>query len=329
MKRLSTDQSLAAFAGQFVPLKLTTDGNPEWSKWARRYRHEGGSIPIIYVIRADGEKLYARSGSLQGNELPQMLATVLQQAGRTFSNAETALLTASVEEAKSAVNQEDYTTAAKSLGRLAELGSLGKLSSFSSLALEADKLVQQTQAQGRNSLSQAQKKLENPKTAFDGVLSLLEAETAYSAFGDLKKEIGAALREVQRNKALKEPIQQAESVLRARRYAASSNASTRKQAIRVYEQVITRFSGSPAETVARRELASLSPDSAILKTPSAAPDENAFRTWTDKTGTVKIEAKYVQQKQGHVQLQKPDGSLIATPISLLSEADQEYLKTQE
>ena len=59
LKRLETDESLAAFAGQFVPLKLVTTGqNEEWSSWSQKYPHEGRTIPVLFVVRADGKKIY-------------------------------------------------------------------------------------------------------------------------------------------------------------------------------------------------------------------------------------------------------------------------------
>jgi hypothetical protein len=42
-----------------------------------------------------------------------------------------------------------------------------------------------------------------------------------------------------------------------------------------------------------------------------------------------VEARFIQQKAGYVQLQKRDGSLIAVPISKLSDDDQVYLKDRE
>jgi hypothetical protein len=44
LKRLQTDQSLARYAGWFIPLKIETRGE-QWSQWASKYRHEGNTIP--------------------------------------------------------------------------------------------------------------------------------------------------------------------------------------------------------------------------------------------------------------------------------------------
>lgn len=166
MNRLSTDRTLSAFKGQFVPLKLTTDGNPQWSGWVRQYPHEGRGIPILYVVRADGEKLYAQSGALEGADLPRMLLATLQQSGRTFNDAETLLLDASVTEAKAALEAENHAAAARSLSRLAKLGAVGDLKSFSALAIEADTIAKQLVETGQASIDEAKGKLDDPQRAF-------------------------------------------------------------------------------------------------------------------------------------------------------------------
>jgi len=45
---------------QFVPLKVETAGEP-WQKWATKYKPEGKGIPIIYVIRSDGQMMYGKT----------------------------------------------------------------------------------------------------------------------------------------------------------------------------------------------------------------------------------------------------------------------------
>ncbi len=56
LERLQRDQSLARYAGWFIPLKIETNGS-EWGKWVSRYQHEGNSIPIVFVVRADGQRV--------------------------------------------------------------------------------------------------------------------------------------------------------------------------------------------------------------------------------------------------------------------------------
>jgi len=54
-----------------------------------------------------------------------------------------------------------------------------------------------------------------------------------------------------------------------------------------------------------------------------------IRTWSSATGTYKTEAELVQLKDdGTVVLKKKDGGVIEVPLSKLSAADQQYLRTQ-
>lgn len=59
---------------------------------------------------------------------------------------------------------------------------------------------------------------------------------------------------------------------------------------------------------------------------SSAAEE--YRSWTDKTGKFRTEAKFVELKDGHVHLKKKDGSQVAVDIATLSLADQEFAKAQ-
>lgn len=53
-----------------------------------------------------------------------------------------------------------------------------------------------------------------------------------------------------------------------------------------------------------------------------------FRTWTDSTGKRKIEAKLLEFKLGKVKLQRSDDKVFELPLSLLSQADQEFVQRE-
>ena len=61
LERLKTDVSLARYSGWFVPLKIDIKGE-QWGPWATKYKYEGRGIPILFVVRSDGEQLF---GSVQ------------------------------------------------------------------------------------------------------------------------------------------------------------------------------------------------------------------------------------------------------------------------
>lgn len=52
------------------------------------------------------------------------------------------------------------------------------------------------------------------------------------------------------------------------------------------------------------------------------------REWSDSTGKFKIEAEFVELKDGKVSLKKADGTLLSIPLDKLSKADRDFVNTQ-
>jgi len=52
------------------------------------------------------------------------------------------------------------------------------------------------------------------------------------------------------------------------------------------------------------------------------------RKWADSTGKYAVEAEFLEVQDGKVRLKKDNGSIIAVPIDKLSQADQEFVKSQ-
>jgi len=58
-------------------------------------------------------------------------------------------------------------------------------------------------------------------------------------------------------------------------------------------------------------------------------DDEAARTWSDKTGKFKVKAKLLSNAEGKIKLLKEDGLVITVPIDRLSEADQKFLNEKD
>lgn len=327
LKRLETDKSLSAFAGQFVPLKVTTDGNPEWSKWARKYPHEGNGIPILYIIRADGKKLYARSGSLPGDALPKMLFTALRQTGRSFSSTETRIWQRSVESAEKAMQKKDLALAAKSLAPLKKFGSLDKVQSFSRFVVSAKKMATEIEKQADASLQKAIDSFATSKPTLDAIYTLVRSESSYASFPKVKAKATQAIGKVKRNQVWRETLEQAKALYRARSYLESPSKTIRKRAATALEGIIRKYPGTEVCSMARTELKRISPTSSAL-TDKPSPVAS-FRQWTDSTGQFKTEAKLVSFEGGKVTLLRKNGQKIVIPIERLSRADQKLLRKQK
>lgn len=310
------------FAGQFVPLKLTTDGNPEWSAWARKYPLDGNGIPRLYVVRADGEKLYGGIGAPPGNQLTQMLYATLQKAGRRFSAEEVTLLKTSVKSAEEAMTGNDHPRAALELSRLSKLGEVGQLGSYAEPALAADKIAQKLIDSSDSMIEEAVTDLQQSDTRFLGALALADSQWRYAGFPQVQSKIANAIKTAKRDKEATPSFAQAEALVRARRLAASDRTSVRKQAATSYETVIRRFPGTEADKLARQELTAISPNAKILQTPVGAE----LRVWTDATGRFTIEATLIQANATTVTLKKKSGEEITLPVAKLSQPDQAFLK---
>jgi hypothetical protein len=304
---------------QFVPLKVDTDGD-DWQKWASRYRYEGNAIPILYVIRADGEMLYGKSGSKQGAELPRFLTEQLSGAGRIFSDLQLQTIKSAVAESTKALDEGDVATAVKRMGALKKLGTPGKLGSYASAALEADALHAKLVEQARAALKSAQEKL-SAGDPFAGVLGIVSANRIYGLLQDLRSELVSAQRDLAKNAQLKELMPQAEALDKALALAEQKGTSPRKQAVTALSQVIARFPESPAAEMAQAKLADLGAEPVA----AAANAQVALRTWTDATGKFNVVAEFVSLEGNNVQLKRKDGTILSVPLDKLSAKDREFL----
>ncbi len=323
LERLKTDRSIAPLVTQFVPLKVETDGE-NWGEWASKYRHEGNGIPILFVVRADGEMLYGKSGSKTGNELPVFLAEHLKTSGRIFTDEQLAAIKAAVEESNKALAAGDAWTAVKRIEGLKKLGTPGKFGSYAAAAQEADALYAQLVEQGRAALVAAQEQLAG-NDKFAGVLAVFTANRVFGNLVELKKDLVTAEREIGKDQSLKEIVKQAEALDRA--LAQAGNKTTRKNAPAAFELVMTRFPGTPAAELAKTKLAELGVEKPAAD--AAIATASGVRTWSDTTGKFRIEAELVKVEDGKVELKRKDGQNVTVPLDKLSKDDQDYLAQQK
>ncbi|CAA9964470.1 cytoskeleton assembly control protein [Pyrenophora teres f. maculata] len=59
---------------------------------------------------------------------------------------------------------------------------------------------------------------------------------------------------------------------------------------------------------------------------SSAPDSAKVRTWTDRSGSFKVEAEFILIKDGKIHLHKVNGVKIAVPVTKMSVEDLEYVE---
>lgn len=316
-----------------MPLKIVTDGNPEWNKWASKYPIDGRGIPRLYVVRADGEKLFGAVGSLPGEQLPQMMLAALRQAGRSMSDAEAQSLAQAVDAAQRGLDAGKVLASAHALSAASALGSPDELGSYAEPAVRAGETYKQLQSEIDANVEQAREKLLTSDNIdpLDALIVVCEAEAAYQLFPQLKSKAGSITRDLKKNSSLSEPLAQAEALVKARSLRSVQKQSVRRRAVNAYTAVIRRYPGSRADEIARAELAEIDPEAKVLQSVMENPETTSesgpdFRQWTARSGKFKTMAKFLQQKSGKVQLLKEDGKTIVVDISLLSDDDQAFLR---
>lgn len=325
MGRLTSDRSVAPVAAQFVLLKIDTQSD-EWQTWARKHSSPGGAIPIIFVVRADGEKLYGESGSKQGPELPLFLRQQLASAGTILSDQQVATIKSALDDAHEAIGDGDSAAAVRRLESLRKIGPPGKLGSYATVALEADSLYAKLIEEGREALVAAQQQLEGDEP-FAGVLGVIAANRTYGAMPDLKKDLGSAERDLSRNPQHKDLVAPAQSLDRALALVGQKNAQARRSGTTMLGAVVTRYPGTPAAAMAEAKLAELGVEVAAAQVAAQSGDAESpsSRTWTDATGQFRVEAELLAVADGKVQLKKSDGSVVSVPLEKLSQADRDFL----
>ncbi len=254
---------------QFVPLKVDTDGGESWQKWASKYKHEGNGIPIIFIIRADGQMMYGKSGGMGADALRTFMAQQLAQAGRVLTDVEARLLDDAVQTAQKALDEDDTGAAVKALASLRKVGPPGQLGSYAKAALEADKLVEKVLEDARQSIAKAREAIEGGNGSFEAVRTLVEARRVYSAFPELKREVIAATRDLNREDSLREMVQQAEALDRA--LALGDLAGGESKAAAALERLLEQYPDGPAAEAARQALARL-PADAGTSSVASRPD---------------------------------------------------------
>ncbi len=325
---------------QFVPLKVDT-GTPEWQKWASQYRAEGNGIPIIYVIRADGQMLYGRSGALTGNALPQMLIQAGSGAGKILTDAQVGVVQKAVHAAQVAMDQQDYELAVRKLVALKKLGTPGHLGSFAQPALKADQLAKQLADIAHAKLGEIKQKMVGEP--LQGLVMLADVRRSFSALPAVKADVVKIERKYAKDPQLRDLRRDADALARARALARSPKGH--KRAVESLQALAKRGPDTPVGAAAAdmlrqldsKQLAGNDANGDVGNTESVegqtsgeeatARERRPLRTWTDVTGKYRVRARLLRIAETQVVLRREDGQQVSVPLGKLSREDRRYIES--
>ncbi|MFK7767927.1 MAG: hypothetical protein AB8B55_11955 [Mariniblastus sp.] len=177
-----------------MPVKLDVS-SPEYRQWSADHKSEGNSIPKLFVVRADGETLYGKSGSLSGDALPSMLASALRHSGKILTPRDATTLTDAIAKFKELKESGDIPRAVKALNRVSKIGLPGKIESYAASASEVNTLANELVATVTDSLTELDKNLDGA-TGEDGIqirvttmMKFLQLQNDYGGLRQVKPKL--------------------------------------------------------------------------------------------------------------------------------------------
>ena len=269
-ERLATDLTLQPLLARFVSIHIDSDSDA-WQKWEQKFPSQSDSIPILYVIRADGESLYAQSGSLPGPALNLMLTEMLSKSGTALNETQVKKLAEGVAKATQAYERGDVAEAVLGITKLSGSGS------YAEPALAADALAKKLADEAHQKIKAAEDKLDDESSALAGALELAAVNRIYKKLPGVIKAVKETSAKYTIDADGRELFAQAGLLDRAKAFAQQRQTA---KAAAAYEQVLEKYPNGEAAKLARSELEELGPVEAAGagKRPSggsALPSEKA------------------------------------------------------
>ena len=251
---MATDRSLTGLVAQFVPLKINTS-SPDWRTISRKYPTPGNTIPVVYVIRADGKKIFAERSSLPGDKLPFVLRGSLQNAGGILSDVQAQSVIKAVAVARQALGSADVHSAVQAMRPLTKLGTLGNLQSYAKPIQDANAVVGDILKQAGVDLKEIEANLESTETVVRGTAGLFAAMRTYSIFPTLKRQFGVVHRSAAGNDELLIALAQGKAIDRA--MALSTLRGGTSKAVLELERLAEMYQETATLTLIGEKIASL------------------------------------------------------------------------
>lgn len=237
-----------------MPIKLDVS-SPEYAQWRRDHTPDGNGIPQLFIVRADGETLYGRSGSLRGPDLPNMLIAALQNSGRILSAREAQSLVEAADKFTQEKNKGNYESAIKAISRVRKIGEPGQIRSYSEPALRVNRLVIETADEVRNQLKKLANQIETDQAdiKLKAMLDYLKLREDFGALKMVKPDLAA----FQKKYTLKDNKQLAREAKIIENANQANTKSKKTRAIATLTELIGETEIEPVRKEAEKKLSAL------------------------------------------------------------------------
>lgn len=250
---------LAQSLSNYVTVSIDVD-KPEYNKWFEKHGQPEGTLPFVYVLRADGTKISTYSGYKSLPETQKFIATDALKAGRSLNKKETAQVEKALATAKQAEEKGDLAAALRAFSTVRKLGVMSDTKSYAKPVVDANQLVTAWTEKARTDLATATETLTSEAPTFDAALVYLQTKKTYAQLPGLKPDLATASKKIDQNKKLADLLKQAGAFHTAQLLPTATPAS-KKKAIEAYTKITTTHPNTEAATRAAAEIENLSTDS--------------------------------------------------------------------
>ncbi len=240
---------------QFVPVKLDI-ASKEYAQWRQDHAHEGSTIPILFIVRADGETLYGKSGSLNGDALPEMLVKALQHSGRIIDAKQAGALAEAAKDYQFLMASGEATKAVKAINRVSRIGVPGRITSFAESASRVNQLANQTAQDTVDRLSKLSEILQedDAEKQLSAILESMQLRRELGALKILKADLAKFSKELGKQKELSQLVSEAKIIAAG---MAATSKSSRARALTKLRELVESTDIPPVKTTAEKLIAEL------------------------------------------------------------------------
>lgn len=320
LNRLNTEKSLAPYVAQFVPLKLDV-ATPEYADLQRKYPSEGNTIPKIFLIRADGRKLYAQSGALPGEQLQTLVVAAVREMGRPLGLNEVKVLEEINQRINEALDNRDYGSVVDQFSKVSKLGDFGQIPSFAASAIANNELAAKFQTEVQKQQEHLASQLDSSQNRL-AAIQALQLKSEIGSFPPFRVLLNELDKQVRQAMDSPDAYSQVKDIATALARLKHSSSRIQQRAATELQQVTDKLEDPATVAWIQNQLK----ESGVEPEPEN-PDP-AYRTWTSHDGRFSTEAQLVDFDSDQVRLRKKSGEVIQVPREKLSPEDLEYLAKQ-
>ena len=245
-----------------MPLRVNID-TPDGKAWTEYFPFEGGSTPALYVIRADGEQMYGRSGSPAN--LPQFLNEQLKNAGEIPTKKQLALLARASDEASRLYLDDELDAAVEKVKPFAEANS------YALPCVQLKRLAEQFAERGEEAIATAGESMRREQPTLKDALLLARTMRTFEDLPGIQQVRNDTLSRIVNTEDKRRLLAQAEMIDEAMRLEEDSADA---RAAKLYRDLLEQYPQGEAARLARDRLVSLVDEGDSLRAPiNSAPSE--------------------------------------------------------